>query len=254
MKQRLCAALRRAPLIAALGAILGGFAPAGAFATAGRSIDFDDFFAMRRIGRFEISPDGKWIAFELTSFDTEANSSNMDIWLVSTSGGDAVPGTELPSEGQPAESTTQPGQPASAKPSSRPAEESPFEIVPDDGKQPWQSPTAGRAVSLRYLPPGAQVFLIARPADLLASPEGPRVLQALGASFAGTQAAWEAAAGVPLSEMAQLIVSFQDRGDPLPRPTLVVRPKTPVTKESLAQKLGGAGAGQASPNPDIWLY
>jgi hypothetical protein len=86
--------------------------------------------------------------------------------------------------------------------------------------------------------------LIARPADLLASPEGPRVLQALGASFAGTQAAWEAAAGVPLSEMAQLIVSFQDRGDPLPRPTLVVRPKKPLTKESLAQKLGGAGAGQ----------
>ncbi len=162
------------------------------------------------------------------------------------SGRDAVPRGEMPSEGQPTESTAQPGQPASAKPSSRPAAEGPFEIVPDDGKQPWESPTAGRAVSLRYLPPGAQVFLIARPADLLASPEGPRVIQALGPSFAGTQAAWEAAAGVPLSEMAQLIVSFQDRGDPMPRPTLVVRPKTPLTKESLAQKLGGAGPGQDS--------
>ena len=44
--------------------------------------------------------------------------------------------------------------------------------------------------------------------------------------------------------MEQLIVSFHDRNDPLPRPTLVVRPKTPVTKESLLQKLGGAAAGQ----------
>ena len=90
------------------------------------------------------------------------------------------------------------------------------------------------------------MFLIARPADLLASPEGPRVLQALGPAFAGTRSAWEAAAGLPLSEMEQLIVSFHDRGDPLPRPTLVVRPKTPVTKESLLQKLGGAAAAQDS--------
>ena len=155
--------------------------------------------------------------------------------------------TETPSESPPPSSAEQPAQTPGATPAPQPAGESRFEIVPDDGKQPWQSPTAGRAVSLRYLPPGAQVFVIARPADLLAGPEGPRTLQALGPAFAGTRSAWEAAAGLPLSEIQQLIVSFHDHGEAFPRATLVVRPKTPVTKETLLQKLGGATtAGDAS--------
>jgi len=124
----------------------------------------------------------------------------------------------------------------------------PPEFVTDGGEQPWPSPTDGQPVSLRYLPPGAQVFLIVRPADLLAHPEGPRILQALGPAFARTQAAWEAAAGLPLSEMEQLIVSFHDAGDPLPRQTLVVRPQTPVAKESLLQKWGNPAA--ASPDAE----
>ncbi len=171
-------------------------------------------------------------------------NSGSDQRPVKPDSGDAAPRTEMPSDSPPTESTAQPDQSPAAQPSPKPAQESPFQIVPDDGKQPWQSPTAGRAVSLHYLPPDSQMFLIARPADLLASPEGPRVLQALGPAFASTRSAWEAAAGLLLSEMEQLIVSFHDRNDPLPRPTLVVRPKTPVTKESLLQKLGGAAAGQ----------
>ncbi|NLF69706.1 MAG: serine/threonine protein kinase [Candidatus Anammoximicrobium sp.] len=161
-------------------------------------------------------------------------------------GGSAGPRGETPVGSPPAESSRPAKSPPAAETSSRSVQEGPFEIVADDGKQPWQSPTAGQAVSLRYLPTGGQVFLIARPAALLASPEGPRVVQALGPAFAGAQAAWEAAAGVPLSQIEQLIVSFQDRGDPLPRTTLVVRPKTPVTKESLLPKLGAAGAGASA--------
>jgi eukaryotic-like serine/threonine-protein kinase len=110
--------------------------------------------------------------------------------------------------------------------------------IADDGQQPWPSPTEGQPVSLRYLPAGAQCFLIIRPADLLSSAEGPKILQALGPAFARTQAAWEAAAGLPLSEIQQLVVSFHDHGDPLPHPTLVVRPKTPIAKETLLQKWG----------------
>jgi len=130
------------------------------------------------------------------------------------------------------------------------ADGGPPESVADGGEPPWPSPTDGQPVSLRYLPPGAQVFLIVRPADLLAHPEGPRILQALGPMFARTQAAWEAAAGLPLSGMEQLIVSFHDAGDPLPRPTLVVRPKTPVAKESLLQKWGNPAP--ASPDSEVY--
>lgn len=116
--------------------------------------------------------------------------------------------------------------------------ESVADNVADNGPRPWPSPTDGPPVSLHYLPPGAQVFLIVRPASFLAGSEGLRILQTLGPAFATTQAAWEAASGLPLGEIEQLIVSFHDDGDPLPRPTLVVRPRVPVAKETLLQKWG----------------
>ena len=46
----------------------------------------------------------------------------------------------------------------------------------------WQSPTHGEPLDLRYFPVGVQMFLALRPAELLAHPEGPHVLAALGPS------------------------------------------------------------------------
>ena len=151
-------------------------------------------------------------------------------------------------------------QPDHAAVSAEPSDDGRLEIVADDGRHPWQSPTAGQPVLLRYLPPGGQVFLIARPADLLASPEGPRIVQALGPAFARTQAAWEAAVGLPFSQIGQLLVSFQDQGAPLPRPTLVIRPITPVDKERLLRNWGnppvvapGDGEYGGSGGQSYWL-
>jgi len=53
-----------------------------------RAITFDDLISLGRVGDFDISPDGRWIAFETTWFDKEANSSNTDIYLVPAAGGD----------------------------------------------------------------------------------------------------------------------------------------------------------------------
>ena len=53
-----------------------------------RPITFDDLISLGRIGSFEISPDGKWVAFAVTWFSKEENSSNSDIYLVPTAGGD----------------------------------------------------------------------------------------------------------------------------------------------------------------------
>ena len=50
-------------------------------------ITFDDLISVGRIGSFEVSPDGRWVAFEVTRFDKEANSSNIDIFLVPVAGG-----------------------------------------------------------------------------------------------------------------------------------------------------------------------
>lgn len=54
-----------------------------------RVFGFNDLFAMKRIGSFSVSKDGSSVAFTLTAFDKDANSSNTDIWLVTTAGGKA---------------------------------------------------------------------------------------------------------------------------------------------------------------------
>ncbi len=48
----------------------------------------EDLWAMKRIGDMRVSPDGNWIAFELSEYDMEQNSGKTDIWLLSTQGGE----------------------------------------------------------------------------------------------------------------------------------------------------------------------
>ncbi|MGH9744930.1 MAG: prolyl oligopeptidase family serine peptidase [Candidatus Acidiferrales bacterium] len=54
-----------------------------------RPITFKDLAAMRRLSGPQISPDGKWIAYEVGTPNLEANRVAHDVWLVSTSGGEA---------------------------------------------------------------------------------------------------------------------------------------------------------------------
>ncbi len=55
------------------------------------------------------------------------------------------------------------------------------QIVDDPaGRLLWASPTAGPAISLAYMPPGAQCFFFVRPRELVDHPEGEKVLAALG--------------------------------------------------------------------------
>ncbi|MDD4856567.1 MAG: S9 family peptidase [Candidatus Krumholzibacteria bacterium] len=52
-----------------------------------RAITFDDLISVERIGSFAVSPDGKQVAFEVTRFNKNENSSNTDIYLASVAGG-----------------------------------------------------------------------------------------------------------------------------------------------------------------------
>ena len=52
-----------------------------------RNITVEDLWAMRRIEKFVLSPDGEWIACTVTQYDLNQNTSNTDIYLVSTKGG-----------------------------------------------------------------------------------------------------------------------------------------------------------------------
>lgn len=56
------------------------------FAQSKHAITVDDLWAMKRIGSYNVSPDGKTIALALTSYTFEANKGNTDIYLIDTDG------------------------------------------------------------------------------------------------------------------------------------------------------------------------
>ncbi len=66
------------------------------FAAEKRAISFDDFIKIKRITDPQISPKGDKIAFVVTEMNLENNSSNSDIWIVSSEGGDPWPLTSSP--------------------------------------------------------------------------------------------------------------------------------------------------------------
>jgi dipeptidyl aminopeptidase/acylaminoacyl peptidase len=48
----------------------------------------DDIWRLKAVGEPRLSPDGKWIAYSLTTTDFDANTRNADIWLVASGGGE----------------------------------------------------------------------------------------------------------------------------------------------------------------------
>src|SRR5712691_7315801 len=50
-------------------------------------ITFADMIGMHRVAEPEISRDGKWVAYTVTTPDMEANRGASNIWIVSTAGG-----------------------------------------------------------------------------------------------------------------------------------------------------------------------
>lgn len=70
--------------------------------TGRRAITFADLIRMNRVGGPQISPDGKWVAYAVTTPDLDANRSNSNIWIVSTAGGSAAQLTRSGRDSSPA--------------------------------------------------------------------------------------------------------------------------------------------------------
>ena len=84
--------------------------------------------------------------------------------------------------------------------------------------------------------------MMVRPASMLAQPEGDRVLESMGPTFANARASWERAAGFPLAEIDQMIIALHDNSGRFPRPSFVVRLAQPVAKDDLLAKWGNPAA------------
>jgi dipeptidyl aminopeptidase/acylaminoacyl peptidase len=55
-----------------------------------RAMTFEDVLALKGVADAQISPDGKWIAYTVSSVDMKDNAVDSDIWLVATSGGSPI--------------------------------------------------------------------------------------------------------------------------------------------------------------------
>ena len=66
------------------------------------AITFDDMIQMHRVGEAQVSLDGKWVAYTVSTPDMEANRGVSNIWLVPTTSGAAVQLTQSGHDSSPA--------------------------------------------------------------------------------------------------------------------------------------------------------
>ena len=113
-------------------------------------------------------------------------------------------------------------------------------LIADDGEALWESPTQGQPIELRQLPNAPRLLLTLRPADLLATSDGPLVLNALGPAFQEGLEAWQATAGVALDQVERLTISLHDQlaGAPGYRPCYRIQLLEPQPLARLAQSWG----------------
>src|SRR5579862_6327700 len=56
----------------------------------GRPLAIEDYYRMRNVGAPVMSPDGRWVAFDVSTRVEQTNGTDNEIWLVATDGsGDA---------------------------------------------------------------------------------------------------------------------------------------------------------------------
>ncbi len=58
-----------------------------------RNLRVDDYFALKSVGSPRISPDGTLVAYTVRTKDLETDRSETRLWMVPTSGGEALPMT-----------------------------------------------------------------------------------------------------------------------------------------------------------------
>src|SRR5260370_39862318 len=61
---------------------------------------FDDMIKLHRVSAPQVSADGKWAAFAVSTPDMGANRNASNVWIVSTAGGGPVRGTQNARDGR----------------------------------------------------------------------------------------------------------------------------------------------------------
>jgi hypothetical protein len=98
---------------------------------------------------------------------------------------------------------------AAAPPPARLRTADPQLSVVESESLPWAPPTSGRPPALEFLPPGAQIVLLVRPAEIVADEEGGKFMASLGPRVAAAVAAVEKACGCGFDGIESLQVGWQ---------------------------------------------
>ena len=114
-----------------------------------------------------------------------------------------------------------------------PTQENKIELVADDGKTLWISPTSGEPLNFRYFPGGAQAVLVLRAAEIMANNNSAKMLEALGSAGQIVLNQLKAITGCELSEIEQLTIAFYPNETGPPQIVLVMRLKAELPLETL---------------------
>jgi hypothetical protein len=125
-----------------------------------------------------------------------------------------------------------------------PAADTESNLIDDDGKTLWDSPTHGHPLKLAYLPPGCQIILAVRPAELLALPEGKQTILALGPTATSAIQSVQKSIGIPLHDIEQLLIGWQVTPAGAWDTTLVVTAKPAATRQAFESHRTGASPEQ----------
>jgi hypothetical protein len=120
-------------------------------------------------------------------------------------------------------------------------------IVEDDGQHLWASTTQGEPIELKYVPNGARVLMIVRPAEMISQTHGEQVLKALGPDFESARSQWEAASGFPLGDIQQLTIACYPNEGQFPKVCSVVQLAAEANTDSLLAKWGNPAEVEGLP-------
>jgi dipeptidyl aminopeptidase/acylaminoacyl peptidase len=83
--------MRKISLSLLLGVLIAASVCQAQDAPGKRPMTFDDMMAMKRLGETAVSPDGKWLAYSVTTVNLEQNTKTAELFIQPIAGGDAKP-------------------------------------------------------------------------------------------------------------------------------------------------------------------